>query len=74
MGYLESDEVREISLKEALEKLGNALPPSAIELGFASRSRTQADLAREIGWMPRKTRADFEASFLEEWKILAEEF
>ncbi|KAH8734050.1 NAD dependent epimerase/dehydratase family protein [Ilyonectria robusta] len=74
LGYLESDDVHEISLEEALEKLGNALPPSAIELGFASRSRTQADLAREIGWMPKKTRADFEASFLEEWKIIAEEF
>jgi nucleoside-diphosphate-sugar epimerase len=74
LGHLETDEVREMSLLEAVEKLGGGTVPStAIELGFASRARTRADRAREIGWKPSKTRQDFEDSFAEEWKYLASE-
>lgn len=70
LGYIDSDEVRELSLEEAIATFG-ALPPTAVELALASRSRTRADLAREIGWRPKKTRKDFEASFQEEWEVLA---
>jgi nucleoside-diphosphate-sugar epimerase len=74
LGYLVTDEVREASLLEAVEKLGGGTVPStAIELGFASRARTRADRAREIGWRPSKTRQDFEDSFAEEWRYLASE-
>ncbi|KAH7160358.1 NAD dependent epimerase/dehydratase family protein [Dactylonectria estremocensis] len=73
LGYLGSDEVREVSLDDMTDKLGMGLPPTVVELGFASRSRTRADLSREIGWQPKKTRVDFEASFTEEWKIIANE-
>ncbi|KAM5350137.1 hypothetical protein ACJ41O_006642 [Fusarium nematophilum] len=73
LGYLKSGEVRQVSLKEGVDKLGKALPPNAVELGFASRSRTAADLTREVGWKPTKTRKDFEESFNEEWRIIGNE-
>ncbi|KAL5313054.1 hypothetical protein ACEPPN_019481 [Leptodophora sp. 'Broadleaf-Isolate-01'] len=37
--------------------------------GFDS-SRTKGDLARELGWKPQKTRADFEAHFVDNWKAI----
>ncbi|KAH6889858.1 NAD dependent epimerase/dehydratase family protein [Thelonectria olida] len=73
LGYLDSDKVKELSLEEGVATFGKALPPTAVEVGFASRSRTRADLSREIGWKPTKTREDFEASFRGEWEILAKE-
>lgn len=73
LGFLASDEVREVSLAEAAAELGAALTPERVELGFASRSRTRADLARKLGWKPKKTRKDFEDSFAEEWKVIANE-
>ncbi|UPL02417.1 hypothetical protein LCI18_013351 [Fusarium solani-melongenae] len=73
LGYLQSDQVQELSLEDGAKAFGKTLQPSVAELGFASRSRTRADRAREIGWEPTKTREDFEASFREEWKILAKE-
>ncbi|CAM1501634.1 Fc.00g036180.m01.CDS01 [Cosmosporella sp. VM-42] len=71
LGYLKSDEVRELPLDEVAAKL--KVQPEVVELGFSSRSQTRAHLAREIGWKPRKTRKDFEASFGEEWKVLGQE-
>lgn len=73
LGYLPSDEVREVTLEEAKEKMGTDMPAELFELGFASRSRTKAGLARDLGWTPVKTRRDFEESFAEEWKMVAEE-
>ncbi|VUC27032.1 unnamed protein product [Clonostachys rosea] len=67
-GHLQSDDVREVGLKDGSTKL--RVPELVVELGFASRSRTQAEKSREIGWVPTKTRQDFEDSFLEEWKFL----
>lgn len=32
--------------------------------------RTKSDLARELGWKPQKTRADFEAHFVDNWKAI----
>ncbi|SPO01202.1 related to NAD dependent epimerase/dehydratase family protein [Cephalotrichum gorgonifer] len=72
LGYLSTDEVREVSLDEAAKTFGS--PRSAVEPGFASRARSSADRSREIGWKPKKTRKDFEESFAEEWKILAKEW
>ncbi|CAH0003790.1 unnamed protein product [Clonostachys byssicola] len=69
LGYLQSDVVREVGLKDGSAKLH--VPELVVELGFASRSRTQAEKSREIGWAPTKTRQDFEESFHEEWKFLA---
>jgi len=37
--------------------------------GFDS-CRTKGDLARELGWKPQKTRADFEAHFADDWKAI----
>ncbi|KAK7408363.1 hypothetical protein QQX98_009459 [Neonectria punicea] len=73
LGHLKSEKVHELSLEEAIAKFGKTIPPAAIQLSFASRSRTRADLAREIGWKPKKTRQDFEASFVEEWKIIVKQ-
>ncbi|EED13540.1 NAD dependent epimerase/dehydratase family protein [Talaromyces stipitatus ATCC 10500] len=73
LGYLTSDEVREVSLKEWITRSRKALSPRTVELGFASRSRTRADLARELGWKPTKTEKDFKDSFMDEWKVIAKE-
>jgi nucleoside-diphosphate-sugar epimerase len=70
-GYLETDEVRELSLEDGAAALG--WPATIVELAFASRSRTRADLARSIGWKPTKTRQDFEDSFATEWGMIGEE-
>ncbi|KAJ6440999.1 NAD dependent epimerase/dehydratase family protein [Purpureocillium lavendulum] len=73
-GFLPTDEVRELPLAAAADAFGGkTLPPEFAELGFASRARTTADLAREIGWSPKKTRKDFEDSFAEEWKVIGNE-
>ncbi|KAH6645313.1 NAD dependent epimerase/dehydratase family protein [Truncatella angustata] len=71
MGLLPTEEVTHISLEEASTKLSTNLMANisvdVIELGWASWSRTKADLAREIGWTPTKTRDDFLATFKELW-------
>lgn len=36
-----------------------------------SSSRSRAELARELGWDPKKTRGDFFKSFDEEVKVVA---
>lgn len=64
-GFLASEEVKEIGLQEGERALQK--PLDVVELGFASNSRTRADLAREIGWAPKRTRESFEASFTAEW-------
>ncbi|KAF6812759.1 hypothetical protein CMUS01_12979 [Colletotrichum musicola] len=74
LGYLPSDEVREVTLQEAKEKMGSDMPAELLELGFASRSRTKAGYARELlGWDPVKTRTDFEESFAKEWEAVMQE-
>ena len=70
LGYLESDEVREVSLEDGAKTFGPR--PFVVELGFASRARSSADKARRIGWQPKKTRKDFEESFAEEWKFISQ--
>ncbi|KPM35218.1 hypothetical protein AK830_g11351 [Neonectria ditissima] len=73
LGHLKSEKVEELSLEDAITKFGKPIPPHAIELSFASRSRTKADLSREIGWKPKKTRKDFEDSFAEEWDVVVKQ-
>ncbi|KAH8890160.1 NAD dependent epimerase/dehydratase family protein [Thozetella sp. PMI_491] len=72
LGYLPTDEVRERPLDECASKFTGG-PPSVVELAFSSHIKTQPDLALELGWAPRKTRADFEASFVPEWHEIAKE-
>jgi nucleoside-diphosphate-sugar epimerase len=71
MGFLPSDEVREETMESAARALEKT--PDIAELGFASHSRTRADLARKIGWSPQKSREDFEASFEKEWMVIGHE-
>jgi hypothetical protein len=35
----------------------------------SSSSKTNADLAKELGWQPQKTTKDWEDSFAEEFKV-----
>jgi len=71
LGVLDSTDVRSVSLEEGAENWagGNA---QIAELGFASNSRTKAELGRELGWKPRKTKADLEQSFVDEFKAILE--
>lgn len=73
LGYLPSDEVRELPLDVAAPTLSKTWTPAVAELGFASRSRTEAHLARKLGWSPTKSRKDFADSFAEEWKVIGAE-
>jgi len=43
------------------------------ELGFASNSRSRAELSRELGWKPVRTRGDFRESFREEVEVIVAE-
>ncbi|KXH51856.1 hypothetical protein CSAL01_13510 [Colletotrichum salicis] len=72
MGLLSTKEVRSITLEEAAGKLFR-FDADVTELGLASRSRTRADLARELGWKPTKTKADFLANFRRVWEIVVQE-
>ncbi|KAG9229448.1 hypothetical protein BJ875DRAFT_410865 [Amylocarpus encephaloides] len=69
LGAIKSEEVRSIDIPEAAEKWSGGLLLS-VELGFASNSRTSADVSYELGWKPEKTAKDWENSFLEEAKAL----
>lgn len=72
LGVLKEPTARSGSLAEM-----SAFSPTGseqfVELGFASRSVTNADLSRELGWNPVKTEADWEATFLEEFKLVLAE-
>jgi hypothetical protein len=39
-----------------------------------SSSRSRADLSRELGWSPKRTRGNFVRNFEEEVKVIAAEF
>ncbi|KAH6708794.1 hypothetical protein BKA61DRAFT_614899 [Leptodontidium sp. MPI-SDFR-AT-0119] len=66
---LKTTALQTLSLEEATKKLGNGWALLG-EIGWASNSRTKGDLARELGWKPQKTRADFEAHFVDNWKAI----
>ncbi|KIL84559.1 nad dependent epimerase dehydratase family protein [Fusarium avenaceum] len=69
LGLLKTDNVKELTLEEASEKLLKRGPDVA-ELGWGSRSRTRADRSREIGWQPSKMVDDFLANFKDLWETL----
>ncbi|KAH6986946.1 NAD dependent epimerase/dehydratase family protein [Ilyonectria destructans] len=64
LGILPSHEIRQITLEEGSVKLMQSMGPDIVELGWASRSRTKADLSREIGWKPTKSFSDFRTILL----------
>ncbi|RFU26460.1 hypothetical protein B7463_g9895, partial [Scytalidium lignicola] len=72
LGALKTTELRSLTIQEGAEKLAGGRSLLG-EIGWASNSRTRGVLARELGWEPKKTRADFENHAIEDWKnILAD--
>ncbi|KAL7894373.1 hypothetical protein HDV63DRAFT_161138 [Trichoderma sp. SZMC 28014] len=65
-GQLTDAETKSISLEEAAGKWVRG-DTQLCELGFASNARTRAEIGKELGWKPTKTRADWEQSFFEEF-------
>lgn len=67
-GVLKEAEARPIGLDELVEDTPGG-DKQFLELGFASRSVTNADLAKEVlGWQPEKGEEDWERGFEEEIK------
>ncbi|KAL7921379.1 hypothetical protein ACQKWADRAFT_124991 [Trichoderma austrokoningii] len=67
-GVLKEDKARPIGLQEITDETPNG-SSQFLELGFASRSVTNAMLATEVlGWKPVKGEADWERGFEEEIK------
>lgn len=67
LGALSGGEAKSFSLKEGADKWlgGNE---QIAELGFASNSRTKAEIGKELGWKPKKTKKDWEQAFRDEMK------
>ncbi|KAH6627220.1 hypothetical protein B0J18DRAFT_489965 [Chaetomium sp. MPI-SDFR-AT-0129] len=65
LGALKTAEPVSVALEEFAEVLGGNA--QLAELGFASRAVTDAALARNLGWVPKKSDADWWASFKEEF-------
>jgi len=64
---LKDAETKSMSLEEAAKKWVGG-DEQLCELGFASNSRTTADVGRELGWMPKGTKEDWERSFRDEFE------
>lgn len=64
-GVLPTAEVNSLPLQEFAD-LYSGGDAQYSELGFASNSRSRAELSRELGWKPARTRGDFKKSFAEE--------
>jgi nucleoside-diphosphate-sugar epimerase len=69
LGQLSDTETSSISLEEAADKWVRG-DKQLCELGWASNARTRAEIGKELGWKPTKTRADWERSFFEEFEEL----
>ncbi|KAI3058765.1 hypothetical protein CBS147353_10658 [Aspergillus niger] len=69
LGILQTEDVESLTLEQAADKWvgGNMM---FTELGFASNSRTQADLAKEIGWTPKVGLSKLEDACMEEYKAV----
>ncbi|EHK42392.1 hypothetical protein TRIATDRAFT_131190 [Trichoderma atroviride IMI 206040] len=67
LGQLTETEAKSISLEEAAEKWVRG-DTQLCELGFASNARTRAEIGKELGWKPTRSRADWEQSFFEEFE------
>lgn len=72
LGQFANTETKSISLEEAAENWigGVGGDEQFCELGFASNSRTKAEVGKELGWAPEKTRANWEQSFYVEFEKL----
>ena len=67
LGALKTAVPTSLTVEEAAQILTGGNTQRA-QLGYASRSVTNADMARELGWKPSKTDADWEESIMEEFK------
>ncbi|EXJ80935.1 hypothetical protein A1O3_07223 [Capronia epimyces CBS 606.96] len=67
LGKWSDAETRSVSLSEAAAKWV-AGDEQLCELGYASNSRTRADIARELGWRPKRTKEDWAQSFRDEFE------
>ncbi|PON28840.1 hypothetical protein TGAM01_v201948 [Trichoderma gamsii] len=67
LGRLNDTETKSISLEEAADKWVRG-DKQLCELGFASNARSRAEIGKELGWKPTKTKADWERSFFEEFE------
>ncbi|GFZ52304.1 hypothetical protein JCM24511_10077 [Saitozyma sp. JCM 24511] len=71
-GVIKTGQVRRLSLEEGAQVFAGGNTQRA-ELGFASNSRSRAELSRELGWRPTRGRVDFKRSFAQEVKRIASE-
>ncbi|RFU29850.1 hypothetical protein B7463_g6514, partial [Scytalidium lignicola] len=72
LGVIKTSELKSLTLEQAQESWTKG-PLLATELGFASRSRTEAVVGRELGWKPVKTHEDFKKTFEVDARIVLEE-
>ncbi|KAI9847757.1 MAG: hypothetical protein M1838_000780 [Thelocarpon superellum] len=71
-GEIKSKDVRSIELQGAVFKwAGGSL--LFCELGYASNSRTQGDLSRNLGWLPEKTDEDFRNHYRAEVRAIVKD-
>ena len=70
LGALKTSEVKSIGLEEAAQKWTASGSTSFVEVIWGSNSRTKSDLAKELGWQPKKTDEDFKKHFFEEFTII----
>lgn len=80
LGRLKDSNTRSVSLSEASknwieadERLGGIAVTMGVsellcELGSASNARTEADVGRDLGWVPEKTEEDWQRSFRAEFE------
>ncbi|KAF4628389.1 hypothetical protein G7Y89_g9763 [Cudoniella acicularis] len=69
LGAIKTRDVKSLTLEEAAEKWAGGLVFHA-ELGFASNSRTDSVVSRQLGWKPQKTVEDWKANFIEEARLI----
>ena len=69
LGALKTSEVKSISLEEAGQGWAGGAT-AFVEVGFTSDIRTKSDLAKELGWQPKKTEEDFKNHFFETFSAI----
>ncbi|KAH7463985.1 hypothetical protein FOMA001_g17852 [Fusarium oxysporum f. sp. matthiolae] len=70
LGALVSPMSKEINIEKAAPAWTGGLS-DFVEIGFGSNATTRADKARDLGWEPRRTEADWQAAFFEEWQCMS---
>ncbi|KAI0419452.1 NAD(P)-binding protein [Xylaria grammica] len=69
IGRLQNVETRSVGLKEAAQEWTRG-DEQLCELGWASNSRTRAEVAKELEWKPSRTKEDWERSFVQDFQEL----